>query len=138
MSTRRTFRNLVTDARSHYEYVAHRLSIDFALHLNRGLEKNQISRRELADKIGCSPAYITKVLRGDANFTLRSMAKLAHAVNLDLKLDVRAPESTSKSILDVDSAKGSYGAEIPYKGGFSKDIRIASAVNDDDYTSIAA
>lgn len=47
----------------------------------RKMDELGLSRRALAAKIHASPAYVTKILRGDANFTLRSMTKLAHAVD---------------------------------------------------------
>lgn len=44
------------------------------------MEEKGINRTELADKIGSSSAYITKVLRGNVNFTLATMTKLARAL----------------------------------------------------------
>ncbi|WP_414041529.1 helix-turn-helix domain-containing protein [Acidithiobacillus sp. M4-SHS-6] len=45
-------------------------------------EEKNISRSELASRIETSLPYITKVMRGDANFTLETMAKIAMAVCL--------------------------------------------------------
>jgi transcriptional regulator with XRE-family HTH domain len=39
-----------------------------------------MNKAALAQKIGASPAYVSKVMRGDANFTLETMTKLAMAV----------------------------------------------------------
>ena len=44
------------------------------------MQENKISRVELAKRLGSSPAYITKVLRGDINFTVETMVRLAKAV----------------------------------------------------------
>lgn len=52
---------------------------EFALQLNRILESKNMTRRELASQLNTSPAYISKVLRGDANVTIESMVKLTHA-----------------------------------------------------------
>jgi len=41
------------------------------------MTRHGISKANLARSIGSSPAYITKVLRGDANVTIDTMAKLA-------------------------------------------------------------
>ena len=40
------------------------------------MEANGVSRGELARRLEVSPAYITKVLRGNVNFTLDSMVRL--------------------------------------------------------------
>jgi len=47
--------------------------------LCRLMEEKQVSRAELARRMGTSRAYITKLLGGNANFTLATMVKLAMA-----------------------------------------------------------
>lgn len=59
------------------EYVAEELKLDFANSMERLMKLCNINKRELAERIGSSQAYITKVLRGDANVTIETMAKLA-------------------------------------------------------------
>lgn len=54
--------------------------LEFTSQLNRLMQEQKINKVELAKRLGTSPAYITKVFRGDANFTLRSMVKLARTV----------------------------------------------------------
>ncbi len=44
------------------------------------MEENKITRSELANRIGSSPAYITKMLRGDNNFTLRKLSDVFYAL----------------------------------------------------------
>ena len=39
------------------------------------------TKSELATIIGSSPAYITKIFKGNANFTIESMVKLTRALN---------------------------------------------------------
>lgn len=39
-----------------------------------------MTNAKLAESIGVSPAYVSKVLHGDVNFTLETMTKLAMAV----------------------------------------------------------
>jgi transcriptional regulator with XRE-family HTH domain len=53
------------------------------------MEQRGISRSELARRLGASPAYVTKILRGDANFTLASLAKLAAALGAELEIGLR-------------------------------------------------
>jgi transcriptional regulator with XRE-family HTH domain len=58
--------------------------LEFMEELAREMKHLNISRTELAKRIGVSPAYITKILRGDSNFTLQSMVKLAFALGSKL------------------------------------------------------
>jgi transcriptional regulator with XRE-family HTH domain len=136
MASRTTFRELLEEAKADHEYVAHRLSLDFSIHLSRAMKEKGLTRSALAEKLGCKPAYVTKVLRGDENFTLNSMAKLAHAVDLDLKLDVRHPKKSHKTVTWLE---GSHLPSVPNRDSFAtEDITATSAVNDDEYSSIAA
>lgn len=43
------------------------------------LQEQEVSRSELARRIGKSPAYVTKLLRGDNNFTLRTLSDVFFA-----------------------------------------------------------
>jgi len=52
------------------------------------LKEREVSRSELARRIGTSPAFVTKLLRGDNNFTLRTLSDvffaLGHSVHFSL------------------------------------------------------
>jgi len=76
-----TFSELLERARQSGEHLDEWAISDFTEELTRRMEELGLSRSALAAKIGVSQPYITKVLRGDANFTIRSMAKLAWAVD---------------------------------------------------------
>jgi len=54
---------------------------EFTIDLLRLMEEKKVSRAELARRIGSSRAYITKLLGGNANFTLMTMVKLAMALD---------------------------------------------------------
>lgn len=66
---------------SDLDYVQESLKLDFAVAIERAMEDRDINKSEMATKIESSPAYITKVLRGDANVTIETMAKLTHALD---------------------------------------------------------
>ena len=55
--------------------------VQFTEELCRAMDEDNVSRSDLAKMIGTTPAYITKVLSGHANFTLATMTKLAQALN---------------------------------------------------------
>lgn len=70
--------------------------VQFTEDLWRLMEEKKVSRAELARRIGTSRAYITKLLGGNANFTLMTMVKLAMALDgalfvhiADRRADVR-------------------------------------------------
>jgi transcriptional regulator with XRE-family HTH domain len=45
------------------------------------LQEQGVSRAELARRIGKSPAFVTKLLRGDSNLTLRTLSDVFFALN---------------------------------------------------------
>lgn len=63
--------------------------------LHRMMEVNGVSRSELARRLGVSPAYVTKVLRGNVNITLDSMVRLVRAAGGEVSLQV-APKAQKK------------------------------------------
>ena len=75
-------------AASYYRMVA-RNSLRFAVELNRRMKGRGIKLKQLANKVGLSPACISRVLRGDENLTLEMMAKLADAVGAEMEIQLR-------------------------------------------------
>jgi len=61
------------------DYWAEGLKLDFAEEVGRLMEEQNVSRAELARRLGTSPAYVTKILHWTANLTLSSMSKIALA-----------------------------------------------------------
>lgn len=82
----RSFKEHFDDARRHPEYWRELAILEFTDELVRVMDESGVSRAELARRLQTSPAYVTKALRGDANLTISSMAKLARALDLELRV----------------------------------------------------
>lgn len=104
------YEEFLASARESLEYWTEVGILDFTEDLCALMDQNNVSRTELADLIGNSPAYITKVLRGNVNFTLATMTKLARALNAVVHVHL-SPEGaiahwkdeiTNESPKDVD------------------------------------
>lgn len=50
------------------------------------LDDQQVTRKELADRLGRSKGYVTQVLAGDRNMTLKTLATLAFALEHRVEL----------------------------------------------------
>jgi transcriptional regulator with XRE-family HTH domain len=68
----------------------------FAVCLERRLKDQGLSKADLARELQSSPAYVTKLLRGDANLTIKTMIQLATAVNGRLHLHIASQEHDVK------------------------------------------
>ena len=92
---KKSFKELFDQAKRRDTYWVTSLILDFTEGLNKIMEVNGVSRSELARRLGVSPAYITKVLRGNVNFTLDSMVRLVRAAGGEVSLQV-APKPQRK------------------------------------------
>lgn len=84
----KSFAALFEAAERHGEYWTERAILAFTEELSRCMESKGISQAELAAAIGVSQPYISKVLKGNVNFTLASMTKLARAVGAVIRIQL--------------------------------------------------
>jgi transcriptional regulator with XRE-family HTH domain len=68
------------------------------------LEADEVSRKELADKLGRSKGFVTQILSGDRNMTLRTLADFAYAMERRVRV-AAAPL--------IESGDGGEAAEEP-------------------------
>ncbi len=50
------------------------------------MKKKNISNKELAERIGVSPGYVTKLMKYKNNFTVETLVRLAKGTNSKLKI----------------------------------------------------
>jgi plasmid maintenance system antidote protein VapI len=90
--TSKRFQRLLDEARKKDDYWVHDAIHEFTEGLYALMLRRDVSKSELARRIDSSPAYITKVMRGNTNFTLASMVRLVRALGGQLKVKVCADE----------------------------------------------
>lgn len=93
MSIADKYEKMLEEAEDSIEYWAEGAVLDFTEGLARVMEQHDISRAELAKRVGTSPSYITKVFGGDANFTIETMTKFALAIDQVVRIHI-APKDT--------------------------------------------
>lgn len=81
-----TFHELFTSARSELDYQVEGLILEITEQIAERIKAEGISKSELADRIKASAPYITKVLRGETNFTAESIVKISNALNCDVEV----------------------------------------------------
>lgn len=92
--------NLIKDAEKSNEYWTETAISDFTEELVRLMKKQGVTNSALAKKIGVEPPYITKVLRGNVNFTLATMTKLSRALGAVVRVHL-APDTMSAHWTDA-------------------------------------
>ncbi len=82
-------RRVKTDWREHAQWRREnrhwlRYSGFIALKVMKRIEELGISQKELAEKLGCSPQYISRLLKGTENLTLETISKLEDCLQMDI------------------------------------------------------
>jgi len=120
---------------------AEKIKIDFAVSIDKAIKDLGLTRKEVAVKLATSPAWVTKVLRGDVNLTIESMAKLCDAVGYELEFKICDRNVVRRETLVTHSEFVSRGfARAKYKGAYEIDLgpaRAAEYCNDREYADAA-
>lgn len=111
--TAQSFEALFNQASNTDEYWTERAKLDFVGSLNAQMQRHGISKAELARRLDVSSAYVTKIFRGDANFTLATMVRLARAVGGEFRSDIVKDGAASKLFEGVPRPPTSKRAEVP-------------------------
>jgi transcriptional regulator with XRE-family HTH domain len=64
-------------------YVAAGVCLALAKNIEALMNSQGITNSDLAVRLGCSKAYVTKLLRGDANLTVNTIAKISIALDAE-------------------------------------------------------
>ena len=109
---KKSFGDLFAKARERLAYHVEGAIVEFTEELFILMRCEGISKGELARRLGCKPAYITKLLSGQNNFTLETMVKTARALRAELKIHLQ-PSATNPQWTDVDTFSKTQQATSP-------------------------
>jgi antitoxin component HigA of HigAB toxin-antitoxin module len=70
-----------SDTEDSVEYAAEHAKMDFAVGVERRMKQMNMTRAELARRLGTSAAAVTMSLRGTSNLTIERMVKMAGALD---------------------------------------------------------
>ena len=84
-----TFVDLFQEAKQHEDYWVSGATYELAEEIFNRMEELALSRSELARRLGTSPTHVTKILRGEDSFNLKTLVGLARALEADLKIELR-------------------------------------------------
>jgi transcriptional regulator with XRE-family HTH domain len=102
----RTFPELFAEAERHEDYWISGAILAFTEAVVREMERQGVSRTELARRLGATPAYVTKLLRGKVNFTLATMVRLARALGPELQVGLGSEPGRRASRTRPASGRG--------------------------------
>lgn len=76
-----------SDEASKLNLEAELLHLKFVSVIEELMEKERMSRTELAERLGTSNGYITQLFTGDKLFNIKTLAKLQQALDLNFKIE---------------------------------------------------
>lgn len=87
------FDSFFETADKNFEFVAAGLCAGIAKNIENLMKQQKISNVDLADRLECSKSYVTKLLRGDENLSVKTLAKIAIALDAEVNA-ILIPKST--------------------------------------------
>lgn len=133
----KALRKFVDDASTSDAYWVESAKLQFAVRLERRRRAAGLSYKAVAEKLGTSAAYISKVFRGDTNVTIESMVKLARATggHLDIQIPGEAVEPQQWIGKDCFNFIAQTGKtpHITVSSSSVLDLTLAAATNDAAY-----
>lgn len=122
-----SFTELLRKAEESDQYWESGAQIDFSFKIANAMIEDNLNQTQLAEILGVSPPYVSKLLAGKQNVTLNTMIRYARRLGRILHLDLTKPgESNKAQQYSVKKSDGNEYAKIWIGENFSKE-----AQNDD-------
>ena len=92
MKKYKNFKQIWQELESSESFKAEKKILEFTTELYQLMKERKISKKELAKRLNTSTAYITKIFRGNANFTIQTMTRLVKALDGELHIHITPKE----------------------------------------------
>lgn len=69
-----------------FDYRLENILLDVGENIALFMEEKNLSRAQMAQRLGVSRAYITKILNGNPNLTIKSLLRLSDVLEKDLQI----------------------------------------------------
>jgi transcriptional regulator with XRE-family HTH domain len=105
-----SFEDLFEQAEKRLDYKVEGAKNDFTETVVRRMEETEVTRSELAERLGKQKPQITKLLRGNNNFTIETMVEIANALGCNYRSHLE-PKECEAMWLNVTREKVSLQSE---------------------------
>jgi len=90
----KSFKERIAELRKTRLFCQEQAKLEFVGGITRLMNTKGVNNAMLAERMETSPAYITKALRGDTNFTIETMVKITHALGGRIHIHVADAEAS--------------------------------------------
>ncbi len=82
-------------------YLQESLVVDVAQKIYEAMEQQNISSKELATKLDVNPSRISQYLSGDSNLTLKTVATIFEALDMEMTVDFRPINKEAETTANI-------------------------------------
>jgi transcriptional regulator with XRE-family HTH domain len=97
----RKLKELLAGARSSIAYWTELAVLDYTSALWAAMRRDGVSQAELANRIAKKPAYISRVLNGAPNITIRTMVEMALALGMRVQVNLLEKEAAGATYTSI-------------------------------------
>ena len=94
------FSETLAEFKQDFEFRLDAKILDFTEQICEVMERKGISRSELAESLGKNKSYVSRVLNGHVNLTLKTMLQFAEAVSEELDLRVGKAAEVDEQVFE--------------------------------------
>jgi len=87
MKMKTQFEQLIERPEFHKLYAIEGLVLEASEFIARLMQEKKVTKAELARRLGRSRAYVTQMLSGSTNITVRTLAEVAYVLGAEVKLE---------------------------------------------------
>lgn len=98
MSKPAIFQQILERSKKRDKFWTETAILEFTEEMTARMEQLKISNTQLAERLNVNPAFVTKLLRGNNNFTIETMVKLSRALDADLRIHMQPTGTISQWI----------------------------------------
>lgn len=102
MSSESFLQRVIREHRDDPDYILEGLLLDLNEQIVSAMERAGLSRSELARKLGRSRAYVTQLLNGKPNLTLKTLVAIACALGGELSVGLQPQEDVAVTSPELD------------------------------------
>ena len=128
----KSFKERMAALRTTRSYCQEQAKLEFVGGVTRLMQVKGINNAALAERMETSPSYVTKVLRGDVNFTIDSMVKVTHALGGRFHIHVADSDANVRWLEHFICSGASASPAIP-DGEQVSSIDIARLLTETDH-----
>jgi len=97
----RWFNSIIKDLENDIDFQLEGVLIDINEQIIKHMIDQKMTRKNLADKLGYSKAYITRILQGNHNITVKTLLQIAMALDVEFSLNYKEKDIRKKWIANL-------------------------------------